>query len=58
MFGIIGIILGVVALRQGDPLGRCAIIASVGGLVVGMLIGAIIFAADDDDAMALLLGAG
>jgi len=43
VFGIAGIVLGNVGKNKGDPLGKTAMIVSAVCLVVGMIIGVLIF---------------
>lgn len=43
VFGIAGIVLGVIALRKHERLGGVALGVSIVGLVAGMIIGALVF---------------
>ena len=43
LFGLIGVILGVIGWRKGDPKGRLAAWCSVGAAVAGLAISAILF---------------
>jgi hypothetical protein len=46
LFGLIAIILGVIAATQGDkPLGWYAAGAGAAGAVIGMILGAIVYSA-------------
>ena len=55
ILGIVGVILGVVGRARGDrSLATWAIVASVACAVIGMILGAIIFNAANDDALAML----
>ena len=56
VLGIAVVILGFVARARGDrQLGLWAIIASVAGAVIGMVLGAVVMNATDDNA-AMVLG--
>lgn len=44
VFGPLGIALGVVANRKGDPLGKWAAVTAGVCMVAGMVIGALLFA--------------
>jgi Na+/phosphate symporter len=55
VFGLAAVVLGIIAHTKGDPLGKWAIVAGIAGAIVGMvLVGLLMSAADDADAMALL----
>ena len=41
-FGPIGIILAIVANRRGEPRGKVARGAAIGGMVIGFILGAIV----------------
>ena len=45
LFGIAGVVLGVVARSKGERLGTIAIIVAAIGLVVGMILGYVVFSA-------------
>ena len=47
VIGPLGAVLGYVGYRKGDPLGRWAMIASIAALVLGMVLGFIVFNAND-----------
>jgi hypothetical protein len=42
-FGIAGIVLGIIGNSKGERLGKVAIIVSAVGLVLGLVLGAIVF---------------
>ena len=42
VFGLVGIVLGVVAWRRGDSLGRAAAAASVGAMGLGLGLSALL----------------
>lgn len=44
VFGPIGIVCGAVASSKGDPKGKLGIAAAAAGMVIGMVIGALVFA--------------
>jgi hypothetical protein len=42
VFGLVGLVFGVVGVRKGDPLGRVSAICCVAATVVGLLFGALL----------------
>jgi hypothetical protein len=51
VFGIAGIVLGAVGRSKGDrELGKWAIIASIAGMILGFVLGAIVLSASDSNA--------
>lgn len=55
VFGPAAIVLGYVGKKKGDELGKWAMIAGAVGLVVGMIVGAIVFSAASDSQALLRL---
>lgn len=51
VLGPVAVVLGVVAYRKGDRLGRWAIAAGVLGTVLGFALGALVFNATKDGAL-------
>ena len=47
VLGPAAIILGIIAMRKGDPLGRWAIVAGVASLVIGMVLAAAVMSSRD-----------
>ena len=47
VFGPAAVAFGVVGLRKGDPLGKKAALAGVAGMVLGILLGALLFGSSD-----------
>lgn len=47
VLGPLGAVLGYVGHRKGDPAGKWALIASIAALVLGMIIGLIVFSTVD-----------
>ncbi|CAN5796235.1 hypothetical protein BH20ACT6_BH20ACT6_04920 [soil metagenome] len=45
LFGIAGIVLGAIAVRKGERLGWWAVGVSIAGLVLGLILGAVVFQA-------------
>lgn len=43
LFGVLGIVFGAIAWKAGNKLGMAATIVSIAGLVIGMIIGAMVF---------------
>ncbi|MFP8884163.1 hypothetical protein [Streptomyces barkulensis] len=43
LFGIAGIICGAIATSKGERLGKTALGVSIAGLVVGMILGFVVF---------------
>lgn len=43
LFGVLGIVFGAISMSAGNKLGKTALIVSVVGLLVGMIIGAMVF---------------
>jgi hypothetical protein len=54
LFGLAGLILGIIAKVKGDPLGLWAAIVAGVGLVVGMILGVMVFAEVAEDVQALV----
>ncbi len=54
VLGPVAIVLGVVAHRKGDPLGRWAVVAGVVGLAAGLALGTLAAAKVHSSALALL----
>ena len=54
VLGPAAVVLGFVAHRKGDPLGRWAIAAGVLGTVLGFALGALVFAEVQQSALAAL----
>ncbi|MGW0803957.1 hypothetical protein [Nonomuraea sp. NPDC002799] len=42
LFGLAGIVLGIVGHTRGEPLGKWAAVAAGVGMIVGMVLGAIV----------------
>jgi hypothetical protein len=47
LFGPLGILFGFLGHRKGDPLGKTAMIVAAIGMVVGFVIGALLFTQTD-----------
>ncbi len=43
LFGILGIIFGAISWKAGNKLGMAATVVSIAGLIMGMVVGAIVF---------------
>ena len=48
VFGPAAIVLGIVAYKKGDRLGMWAAVAGAAGLVIGMVLGMLVFAANNN----------
>src|SRR5687768_12287730 len=53
ILGPAAVILGVIGLQKGDPLGKWAAIAGVAGMLAGLALAAALLSDADDDALAL-----
>lgn len=47
ILGPAAVILGIIAMRRGDPLGRWAIVAGVASLVIGIVLAAAVVSSRD-----------
>jgi hypothetical protein len=47
VFGPIGIVLGAIAKSRQEPKANLGLAIAVGGMLVGFLVGALVFAAND-----------
>ncbi|QXC62223.1 hypothetical protein KSP35_05280 [Aquihabitans sp. G128] len=54
LFGPVAIVLAAVGWRKGDPLARYALPFAVVAMIIGFVLGAIVFSAANDDALAAL----
>ncbi len=43
LFGILGIVFGAISWKSGNKLGMAATVISIAGLIIGMIVGAIVF---------------
>ena len=43
LFGTLGIVFGAISWKSGNKLGLAATVISIAGLVIGMIVGAIVF---------------
>lgn len=43
LFGLAGIVLGIIAMNRRERLGKVALAVSIGGLVVGVILGVIVY---------------
>ena len=43
LFGVLGIVFSAISMSAGNKLGKTALIVSIVGLSVGMLVGALVF---------------
>jgi hypothetical protein len=43
LFGTLGIVFGAISWKAGNKLGMAAAVISIAGLVIGMIVGAIVF---------------
>jgi hypothetical protein len=43
LFGALGIIFGAISWKAGNKLGMAATVISIAGLIIGMIVGAIVF---------------
>ena len=43
LFGTLGIVFGAISWKAGNKLGMAATVISIAGLIIGMVVGAIVF---------------
>ncbi len=43
LFGTLGIVFGAISWKSGNKLGMAATVISIAGLVIGMVVGAVVF---------------